>query len=207
MESNPDEAKETYAKPLGQKMWSTYGASYRAAKRLKRKDHLSIIAISFLSTYVIVLNLLQIYPFLPTTDYERTLYSFISIVASLFIIVLTLLETGQNYQLRSERLRNRAREIKILHNELQEIGLRALQDKDQAIHDLSIKYNELLRSGPENHDDIDYRSFKAMNRHIFRINIVHAYAILLWTTLSPNILYILMIIGPPLAFLFTFSSR
>jgi hypothetical protein len=196
--------QETFEQVLTRKIWITSGARYKAAKRLMAKHSLSTAAISFLSIYVLGINLMQVFSCFSLSPNQKELYSFVSIVASLFILVLTLLEATQNYQLRSDRLRNCARQIKILHNKLIEFTKSDADetDKQKKIHDIGQEYNAVIVSNTENHDDIDYNLFRAENRKEFDIGVFEAFTMKLWAFIVPNILYIGIIVFPPILLIY-----
>jgi hypothetical protein len=175
---------------LDRTMWITKHSRFNAAYRLKRKSSLSIYSISILSVYVLSITLLEKYGF--QVNYNN-LYGLISIMLSVFILVLSLSEASKNYGVSSERLFVCGNEIRNLLDNLK-MYCNKRDDDLSGIYEISHKYSSVLSACGENHEKIDsdlhraeyYKNFNDMNlfwaivyRLKFHISIYWFYASLI----------------------------
>jgi hypothetical protein len=79
------------------KMWKTKSARYNAQARLRSKQSASIGAIALLSFYVVVASIVQLAFADAVAPLQSKLISVGTLVVSVFIIVITLLENGKSY--------------------------------------------------------------------------------------------------------------
>lgn len=185
---------------LDKELWHTKHSRFNACERLRKKNALSIYTISILSVYVIAITLLSKYGFLVKNS---ATYDFISILLALFILVLSLTEASKNYLVSAERLFNNGNDIKGMLGRLKKYSRKTDADFE-GLDQLSKEYSAILKSCPENHDNIDFELFKARKYQDFKdMNLFLSiwykskyYIDIFW-------FYSLLIILPPLIFVWS----
>ncbi|MEN3940568.1 SLATT domain-containing protein [Prosthecobacter sp. SYSU 5D2] len=157
-------AQGSYDRELNYKLWSTYKSRFNAAARCQKKYNLSSRAVSFLSAYVIIFSLIT--TMLPQFSQGATeqVILFISSALSIIILVVSQLESSQNYSVRTYTFHQSGLAIAELYKKLRALKSRH-KDKSSpifldAVELLSDQYDEILRRS-DNHEDIDFESFKA----------------------------------------------
>jgi SMODS and SLOG-associating 2TM effector domain family 5 len=152
-----------FDKHLSYKLWSTSGARFQASLRLKSQHKLSVRAIGFLSAYVIILSLLShmepaIFPF-----FNKGIITILSVIMSIIILVVSLLEAGSDYSLNSYKFHQCGIKVSDLYKEL-----RFFKDGEKGkktegfwvkVKIIDANYSKLLKQY-ENHDPIDLEMFK-----------------------------------------------
>ena len=201
-----------FIKELDYKMWTTRGCRYNADRRLKKKSTLSLATISFLSIYVLVLSLIPFFSLFNLSTNNREYISFFSVVLSIFILVLSLLEASKEYSIKAERLYSCANSINCLMGDLK-LALSTIDDNDRLeieikrIHD---EYHRLINCYKENHESVDFEAFKLEHKKIekiingekiyigeFEIGRGHEFVIHL-KRISHFLIYYIFILGPPI---------
>ena len=156
---------KNYADELDDRMWKTKGSRFNKYRRYKIKHKTSLFTISIITLYVFVINLIGYCPDVVFSGIKSHLIPFLSMILSILILILSLLEASRNYQIKSERLHNCAIEITNLYGDL-----KILKDSEKVDHgvlsDINKKYKYILEKYPENHDPIDYELFKASHYKI-----------------------------------------
>lgn len=150
-------------KRLLDKIWTTKGARFNAHRRLLGKHSASQFALAVLSIYAIAASVATLV--LPPEKYPRLLpaMSAGTIVASVFILVQSLLESAKNYQLRAHQMLRCGEKLSELYNVLsakRDLGIVTEQEYLAAVE----RYSEILADYPENHGDIDYLLFVASHK-------------------------------------------
>ena len=92
-------------------IWITRGARFNAYRRLARKNYASIFTISILSFYNIGIALFP-------DVIETKLVPPTSIAVSIFILIISLLEAGKGYAVKSERMHQNAVDLNYLLNKI-----------------------------------------------------------------------------------------
>lgn len=139
--------------------WVTKGARFAAHRRLTRKHIWSTWAISLLSTYVIAGSLIGA-RYLDLSD--RSALDIDLVITSLLVIVLSLIEASRNYQLRAERLHASGMalgRLEVLLREVQAMPHSPRRAKRASL--LVRRYPRLIEGCPDNHDEIDFDTFRA----------------------------------------------
>ena len=148
---------------LLEKIRTTKGARFNSHRRLLGKHSASQFALAVLSIYAIAASVATLV--LPVDKYPRLLpaMSAGTIVASVFILVQSLLESAKNYQLRAHQMLRCGEKLSELHNILS-----AQRDVDMVTAEIYIaateRYSEVLGEYSENHEDIDYLLFVAHHK-------------------------------------------
>lgn len=160
--------QETGDQGIYKKLWKTKGIRYGAYHRLKDQARWSIITISILSFYILALSIVAILFQSNFTPFHHQLFNAFSLISSVFIMIVTFVESLKSYDLQADALHRNANEISKLFNEFQ----RRSRDKkvDEGYSQTVIeKYNHLLDSCPYNHGEIDYERFKVKEPNEFNL--------------------------------------
>lgn len=162
-EKNYEELEKSVKKLLD-KIWTTKGARFNAHRRLLGKNSASQFALAVLSLYAIAASVSALV--LPIVNFPKLLPAMNvgTIVASVFILVQSLLESAKDYRLRAHQMLRCGEKLSELYNVLS--AHRSIRDLDKdkyldAVH----KYSQILSDYSENHADIDYFLFIATNKH------------------------------------------
>jgi SMODS and SLOG-associating 2TM effector domain family 5 len=136
----------------------TKGSRYNSHRRLLGKHTASQFALAVLSIYTIAASIATLV--LPAATYPRLLpaMSAGTIVASVFVLVQSLLESAKNYQLRAHQMFRCAEKLSLLYNQCRaeiNVGDFSIDDYLWAVS----KYSEILSDYSENHSGLDYQLF------------------------------------------------
>jgi len=152
--------QKTFSEDLDFKIWATKGTKFVAHERLLLKHKLSNQSLSYLTAYVVIVNLI---PLFSTTKHllSADLISFATTVLSILILVFGQIEAAAEYNLKALKQHECGRQLSKLHLELGEITLsKGSEDQKEAKYRLiAQKYSDIL-DAYENHDSIDYMLFK-----------------------------------------------
>lgn len=155
MQQNPQRTTDAL---LG-KMWKTKSARFNAHNRLKAKQSWSTTATSLLSFYLVIAALIPLV-------YEANLppggpkfLSVVSLIISIFLIIVTLLESAKNYGTEADRMHKCALEISELYNEFQALPIDRANDDRVSF---TTRYSDILKSHELNHKDVDFLRFELM---------------------------------------------
>ncbi len=201
MSSNSD--LNAYSSSLATRIWKTKGSRFNAARRLNNKYQSSLSSISILSLYGIAIPILQGIVKNPQCLEINDIYNAISLILSVFTLVISLLEGAKNYQLRAEKLHKNAVELSKLQRDLEYLMVSQLGDAEfrQKVGDISVNYEELIKECPENHEPEDYALFKAQNRKDFKMSLLTGLYIRIKLIVIDYWLYIFVLGIPPILFL------
>lgn len=140
----------------------TRGCRFNASRRLNNQYQFSITSISILSVFGIAIPIIQNNIDTTKCSNINTLYTLVSILLSIFILVLSLLEGSKNYQVKAERLHINAVEISSVYHQLEQLrDIPTKEEIEQKLKDINKKYDKLIRICPENHEPDDYLLFQA----------------------------------------------
>ena len=145
-------------KEFNETIWKTRGARFNAYRRLRAKHRWSTWSIAFLSFYTLAINILPYAPIYLMNDRQKNLIAFFSLMLSLFILILSLLEGQNDYHLQASRLLSSANEMSDLHNRT-----RLISNESNTRSELKkyiSEYSFILNKYYENHDPIDFEMFK-----------------------------------------------
>jgi SMODS and SLOG-associating 2TM effector domain family 5 len=190
------------------KLWITKGARYNAYRRLKTKGKLSLSAITWLSFYAISVSIVQIFPFFAAfSDNSRNIVILLSILFSISILVLSLMESSQNYQIRAENMHRCAREIAELCEELNVVLLSPDPVKiTNDLQDIITRYHQILEKYEDNHEPIDNNLFRVTNSE-FKMGHIMTLRTRVQAFIAPRLPYYIAIISLPLAIIFWLVFR
>jgi hypothetical protein len=173
MNAQPDSAQSSkvplyaqgpYHRELNYKLWSTYKSRFNASARHRKKHELSNKAVALLSAYVVIFSLIT--TMLPQFSEGGTgnVILFISSALSIVILVVSQLESSQNYSVRALTYHQSGLQISELYKELRALKTRypdrSGDEFNKAVESISERYDDVLRRS-ENHEDIDFDLFRA----------------------------------------------
>jgi len=158
-----DSGLDVALKRLLDKVWTTKGSRFNAHRRLLGKHSASQFALAVLSIYAIAASVATLV--LSPEKYPNLLpaMSAGTIVASVFILVQSLLESAKNYQLRAYQMLRCGEKLSEMYNVLsaeRDLGIVTQERYLAAVE----TYSEILADYSENHSDIDYLLFTAHHK-------------------------------------------
>ena len=127
-------------------------ARFNAAERLERKQAASLFTQSMVALYFVGLSVWQAVYAAQIDEPANRLYTFISIVSSVFTLILGLLEALNDYQMKAHHLHNCALAVSELAQELKIMR----PENPLAVQEFRRRYNEVLKACPVNHNRLDY---------------------------------------------------
>jgi hypothetical protein len=141
-------------------MRTVKAARFSAAERLERKHALSLFAMSMVSLYFVGLSVWQAV-YAPTLgDAANRLITLVSIMSSIFSLVLALIESMNDYRMKAHHMHACALAVNDLYHELK---LMRPGDAGQ-LQEFRQRYNAAVRRCPYNHSRVDYLMAKAEDR-------------------------------------------
>jgi hypothetical protein len=127
-------------------------ARFNAAHRLERKQTASLFTQSMVALYFVGLAVAQAVYVGYLDETTSRLMTFIQLVASVFTLMLGLLEAMNDYKMKAYHLHNCALQVAELAQELA-----ILRPADPAVlQDFRRRYNEALKACPVNHSRLDF---------------------------------------------------
>jgi len=192
-----DLSENSHYKHLDKVMWETKGSRFNTYRRLKKQGSLSITTISMLSVYAIVISLFQFF-FKARPHAIDNFDTFFSILLSICILVVSLLEASKEYGTKSVKVYDCSNDIGSLLHKLKQVEF--ANDINSELSNISDHYNAILKSCPENHDQIDFDLFKAQNYKHYKINPIMSFYIKAKATFLPYSFYYLLIVAPLLIY-------
>jgi len=157
----------SWIKELNHKLWITKGARFEANNRLKQKASLSNMSIAFISSYLIIINLVPLY--FSQLRISPDLIGFFTTALSILLLVFTQIEASNEYKLNAHSYHSCALKISNLYNDLRII--KEIDDKgerEEKVSKITEEYKEIL-SQYENHEPIDTDMFKSKNLTYYEI--------------------------------------
>jgi hypothetical protein len=150
-------AEPRAAEQLLAAMRTVKAARFNAAERLERKHALSLFAMSMVSLYFVGLSVWQAV-YAPTLDEAANrLITLVSIMSSIFSLVLALIESMNDYRMKAHHMHACALAVNDLYHEL-----KLMRPGDPAeLQEFRQRYNGAVRRCPHNHSRIDYLMAKA----------------------------------------------
>ncbi|MEM9926840.1 MAG: SLATT domain-containing protein [Cyanobacteria bacterium P01_D01_bin.50] len=194
---------DAFASSLRKRIWITKGSRFNAARRLNNKYQFSLSSISILSVYGIAIPFIQNIIKNPQCQQVNDIYSAISVILSVFTLVISLLEGAKNYQIRAEKLHGNAVELSSLNRELEYLIVSKSGEAHfiQEIGNISVRYEKLVKQCAENHEPEDYTLFMVQNRKDFNISRFWEFYIRIKLICLDYWLYAFVLGIPPIVFL------
>jgi hypothetical protein len=145
------------AEQLLRAMRTVKSARFNAAERLERKNTLSLFAMSMVSLYFVGLSVWQAIYAPLIGDAGSRLITLVSIMSSIFTLVLALIEAMNDYRMKAYHMHACALAV----NELcQELSLARPCDP-LVVQEFRRRYNAIVRGCPFNHARVDYLMARA----------------------------------------------
>lgn len=196
------------------RMWVTRGCFFALCDRLKRKSRYSIGSITLLSFYVFMISMIALIYADNLPKSEEILLACVSIILSVLIIIVTLLENSKEYTLTAEFAFQTAHALENLYNRYEaflEVGASANGGNGELSY--REEYNQILRTARLTRKAIDYHLFQLQNAAAFKLSAAKyslTLLILACECVFDYWIYATMALAPPLAFvtaIFVFSFR
>ena len=205
----PPYLKKDFGVELNYKLWITKGARFSASERNKKLNDLSTKTVGYLSAYLIIINLVNVYnvPFLIKLS-ENEL-GFWTAALSILILLYSQFESAQNYSLKGEKFHQCSLDIAELYNQLRMVKTSTLLNKSHeeiSISEISKKYDAILKQH-ENHSNIDNKVFKTFKSDYFELTKVNVWKIKVERYFRVYFKYHLMIYGPIIIFVLNQVSK
>jgi hypothetical protein len=138
-------------------MRTVKAARFNAAERLERKNTVSLFAMSMVSLYFVGLSVWQAVYASTLDEAGNRLVTLVSIMSSIFTLVLALLEAVNDYRMKAHHMHACALAVNDLYHELQV----ARPVGAAQVEEFRLRYNGAVRSCPYNHARVDYLMARA----------------------------------------------
>jgi hypothetical protein len=208
MYTDKEKRKRSGGHELAFKMWTTKGARFCADQRCKKIAKLSTFTIAFLSFEIIAITIYSLYSGQEDPDSSKTITVFTLILSILFLVV-SIFENAKGYNLQAHRYHSCSLEIGKIYTKLK-IILAKNQDEDfndyAILEEKEIQYEACLEKY-ENHEQIDYMSFKLIRKIDFEIDFWEAMIMRLTIYWNSKLMYHALIISGPIALTVFFLSK
>ena len=138
-------------------MRTVKAARFNAAERFERKNAVSLFAMSMLSLYFVGLSVWQAVYASTLDEASNQLITLVSIMSSIFTLVLALIEAMNDYRMKAHHMHTCALAVNDLYHELQ-----LMRAADASlVQEFRRRYNGAVRSCPYNHARVDYLMARA----------------------------------------------
>jgi hypothetical protein len=138
-------------------MHTVKSARFNAAERLERKNTLSLFAMSMVSLYFVGLSVWQVIYAPLIADAGNRLITLVSIMSSVFTLVLALIEAMNDYRIKAHHMHACALAVNELYQELT-----LMRSGDVVVvQEFRRRYNAIIRGCPFNHARVDYLMARA----------------------------------------------
>ena len=186
---------------MNYKLWITKGARFKASERNNLGDNLSSQTIGYLSAYLIIFNLVNVYDISFLEKFTNDQLGFISTTLSILILLYSQFESAKKHSIKSEKFHQCSLEIAELYNELRMVKtFENIYNREDRIRKISERYDEILKKY-ENHSPIDLADFRRTKPKYFELNWFGKTWIRIKKFFLVRFKYHLMIYGPILAFI------
>lgn len=151
---------DQYYDQLKRKIYLTKGVRFRAFDRLSRLNNLSSTASAFLSSYVIVLSVVNVFLININHPYT-TIVPYLLIAVALIMLVFNLTDSKKEFKYNAELMHNCARDLLRLELRLKFISYVTYNNEKDKLGDLkevSKKYADILDKH-DGHSTVDFNIF------------------------------------------------
>ncbi|KAB2914842.1 MAG: SLATT domain-containing protein [Hyphomicrobiaceae bacterium] len=138
-------------------MRTVKAARFSAASRFERKHTLSQFAMAIVSLYFVGLSVWQAVYAATIDEPTNRLLTLVSIMSSIFLLVLALIEAMNDYRIKAHHMHTCALAVNDLYHEFK---INRPSDA-AAVQEFRRRYNEVVRSCPINHSRVDYAMARA----------------------------------------------
>ncbi|MBL7719980.1 MAG: SLATT domain-containing protein [Flavipsychrobacter sp.] len=196
--SHQDHLNKTFLEELSYKIWVTKGSRFYASKRHLTKNDLSNKANGFLSAYLIIFGLFSVYQISKDSIINENFIAFGSTAISILLLAFSQMEAAQDYKMKAHFFHDCALKLSKIYNEIRIFKTLKNTSEDErekyAAH-MSKRYQAIL-DHYTNHDDIDFKRFKAEQKAYYQLKkskVLWIHVNYYWHT---KILYHFLIIAP-----------
>jgi len=133
-------------------MRTVKAARFNAAERFERKNTLSMFSMSVVSLYFVGLSVWQVIYAQLLDEPTNRLITLVSIMSSIFTLVLALIESMNDYKIKAHHMHACALAVNDLYHEFK-LGP---PGDDGRVQEFRKRYNEIVRGCPLNHARVDY---------------------------------------------------
>jgi hypothetical protein len=148
-------------------VWRTAGARYNAARRLKRREFMSVLSLALLSSLSVAIAFLQrIYSPQGGTPLDNYLTALAGCFG-IFLLAISLVEYGARHGAKADSLHQSAEDLTALQQKIAQCtavlnsGSSVAWD---AVSALRVEYDTMKSRCKENHEPIDDRLFLSQRR-------------------------------------------
>lgn len=185
---------------LNYKLWSTKSSRFNASNRLKDKAFFSNVSLAFLSSYLIIINLIPL--FFKNLNISADIIGFFTTAISILLLVYSQIESSNEYKLNAHIFHGCALDIADLYNELRmSKEILDKEEKRKKLIMISEEYSNILHRY-ENHSPIDFDMFKASKPEYHKLGKIDTYKILIQYFIRVKFQYYLLIGLLPILFFF-----
>ena len=200
--STPPYLKKDFGVELNFKLWTTKGARFAASDRNKKLNSLSYQTIGYLSAYLIIINLINVYDLPYLSKMSSQSLGFWTTALSILILIFSQFENAKNYSIKSEKYHQCGLEIAELYNKLRMIKtFENVNDHENEIRKISEEYDIALKKY-ENHAPIDLKAFTTTKPKYFKLSRFCILKINIEKYFKIKFKYHLMIYGPIILFIY-----
>lgn len=197
--------ENSWIKELNHKLWITKGARFEANNRLKQKAFLSNIAISFISSYLIIINLVPL--FFANLSMSIEIVGFFTTALSILLLVFSQIESSNEYKLNAHHYHSCALEISNLYNDLRIVKeIENDDEKEKKLNEITEQYKEVLKRY-DNHEPIDTNMFKSQKLDYYELNSMFSFLTKLKFYFLVKFKYHFIIFSPPILFFIIITLR
>lgn len=195
--------KGKFIDELHDKIFKTKGARFNAYERLKKKNRLSFYTRTLLTSYLIIVNLLNAFnPF--QFNINSKIVSFYLISLSIILLIFIILESVMEYNLKAEKFHDCAKKLSRLFNKLQYMMDEENLSKKK-VEDITNDYMDII-DRYDNHLPIDYLMHKTKHKNDYNIDKTTNW----WIKIKFNYLihyhYYLFMLIPPIIGIIIFGN-
>ncbi|MGC3990231.1 MAG: SLATT domain-containing protein [Chthoniobacteraceae bacterium] len=197
-------SSKNWEEELTFKLWTSKGTRFRAAKRCRVKGRYSQTAIAILTSYLIILSILPYYLKKSPQPISPDVLAFLTTATSIVLLVYSLIESGNNYNLQAYKFDQCANELSRVYDKVRAVSDLNEQEKKINLAQIAHSYEEILRS-TENHEPNDYYVFRLYYPHVFTtswLQRIRCWCRYYFTTVF---LYHVLILLPPSIFVYLYT--
>lgn len=159
--------------------WSTSGARYNAARRLRTRSKLSLATISLISAIGVAVPLIISHPEFALKSNALALYS---AILSIFILVVAIIEGTASFDAKADSLYRNAEELNAFRMRvnvpLSDVSLQTTE----LLERLTVEYERIRSTCQVNHEFIDFRIYRSRHPSDFglRPSLIRSVLVSLW---------------------------
>lgn len=194
-----DYLDKTFLEELAYKIWSTKGTRFVASTRLTKTSHLSNLAVSILTVYLIAISLLSVYNInFKTLNSNLIAYSITCL--SILILVFSQIENARDFTKKAKEFHNCGLELSNIYNNIRIFKtmrvLPSIQEKENFTKETAEAYQRVLERH-ENHLQIDNEFFKTKTADYHLLSSFDVIRIKVVYYLNTVFIYHFLIVFPP----------